>query len=61
MERNRVTRDQLTNRLTELQDSLPGVRAARRAQGAVSFAIAVLALVAVLLLGRRATGRGSSR
>lgn len=58
MDPQRVTRDQLTARLIDLQDSIPGVKTARRARGTATALLAVLLLAAVLLLGRRASRQG---
>lgn len=55
----RVTREQLTARLSDLQDSIPGVRAARRARSGSIVALAVLALAAVLVLSRRSSRHGA--
>ncbi|MBU6201586.1 MAG: hypothetical protein KJS90_06265 [Acidobacteria bacterium] len=60
MDGRRVTRDDLTTRLTQLQESLPGVRMARRARGGGMAVLAVLALATVLLLSRRSSRRGAT-
>jgi len=60
MHEHRVTRDHLTTRLTELQESLPGVRMVRRARGGAMAVLAVLALATVLLLSRRSSRRGAA-
>jgi len=57
MKGHRVTRDDLTTHLTQLQDSLPGVRMARRARGSGMAVLAVLVLATVLLVGRRSSRR----
>jgi len=56
----KVTREQLTGRLASLQESIPGVRAARQGRSAIVAAGAVLALVAVILLSRRSARRGGA-
>jgi hypothetical protein len=52
-----VSRDELRRRFAALQESIPGVRAARRTSTIASFGAAILLVGLVVLLGRRRRDR----